>query len=369
MKNSIDIEKQLLCPPGLTIQETIDALDMSQAELAERMGRPKEKINELIKGKIALSTDTAFQLERVLGIPSSFWLNMEREYRDELYKIHRKEKLENNISWLKEFPVAYLQKLKILPDSKDKGALVEHLLSFFRIASPEQWFNIYIHNSTAVSFRISLENTTNPGAITAWLRYCELQAENLVLKPFDKSVFKAKLIEIRNKTDMLYDNTLDFIVNQCATAGVAVIYTPLFPKSSISGATRWIADKPTIQLTDKYKTDDQFWFTFFHEAGHILLHGKKDVFLEGLETDKDKEDEADKFAMDILIPPKSYNEFLRHRDFSEQSIVAFAKALKISTGVVVGRLQHDKHLPYNQLNHLKRKLTFANEETSTNNGN
>lgn len=362
MNTNLELAKQFLCPPGATIQETLDAIGMSQAELAERMGRPKEKINELIKGKITLTSDTAIQLERVLGTPSSFWLNMERDYRDELAKIEQKEEHEKNKFWLKEFPILFLKKLKILPETNDKGVLVEHLLTFFGVASPEQWKLIYIENKTAVSFRISLAHTKSPGSISAWLRYCELQARKMQLKPFDKNLFKDKLFEIRNNTNILTGNVLEFIVQSCAKAGVVVVFTPLFPHSSISGASRWTSDRPLIQITDKFKSDDQFWFTFFHEAGHILLHGKKDIFLEGLEDgkiDKEKEEEADEFAADLLIPRKAYNIYISNTDFSETTISSLAKELNITPGVIVGRLQHDKHLPPFHLNNLKRKISFS----------
>ena len=92
MVKAIDIERSLLSPPGDTIQETLEIMGMSQAELAERMGRPKEKINDLIKGREPVTTATAFQLEKVLGIPAGFWLNREKEYRKKIYELGQKEK-------------------------------------------------------------------------------------------------------------------------------------------------------------------------------------------------------------------------------------------------------------------------------------
>lgn len=54
---------------------------MSQAVLAERTGRSKKTINEIIQGKAAITPDTALQLEKVLGVPASFWNNLERNYQ------------------------------------------------------------------------------------------------------------------------------------------------------------------------------------------------------------------------------------------------------------------------------------------------
>ena len=54
------------------------------AELAESTGRPRKTINEIIAGKAEITAETALQLERVLGIPASFWNNLERNYQESL---------------------------------------------------------------------------------------------------------------------------------------------------------------------------------------------------------------------------------------------------------------------------------------------
>ena len=105
MTTTLEIAKSLLSPPGDTIQEHIDFIGMSQAELAERMGRPKEKINDIIKGRETISTATAFQLEKVLGIPAGFWMNRENTYRKELYELQQREELEKEKDWLAAFPI------------------------------------------------------------------------------------------------------------------------------------------------------------------------------------------------------------------------------------------------------------------------
>lgn len=362
MKAEIELAKEFLCPPGVTIQETLDAIGMTQAELAERMGRPKEKINELIKGKAPLTSNTAIQLERVIGIPASFWLNMEREYRDELSIIEQKEEMLRSISWLKNFPLTFLKKIGILPITNDKATLVNALLKFFAIATPNEWERIYINNQTAVSFRISLAHTKNPGSISAWLRYCVLESSKIDLKPYNKKLFTEKLNEIRKNFNSIENNIHEYIVKTCAEAGVAVVFTPLFPQSCVSGATYWVSDRPLIQITDKYKTDDQFWFTFFHEAGHILLHGKKDIFLEGLDCDEinqEKETEANNFAAEKLINKNELRQFIDNSNFTEASIRKFSQSLKIPAGVVVGQLQYNKHIRHSYLNDLKKKISFS----------
>jgi HTH-type transcriptional regulator/antitoxin HigA len=123
-----------------------------------------------------------------------------------------------------------------------------------------------------------------------------------------------------------------------------VVLTPEIPKAMISGAARWIKDKAVIQLSLKYKTDDQFWFSFFHEAGHIVKHGRKGVFVDyGYSNEDEEEREANEFARDILIPPR-HSKRLPLVAKSRKLVKEFAKEIGISPGIVVGRLQHDKLL-------------------------
>jgi addiction module HigA family antidote len=179
MRTTLDIAKSLLSPPGDTIQEHIDFMGMSQAELAERMGRPKEKINDIIKGREPISTATAFQLEKVLGIPAGFWLNREKTYRTELYELQHQEELAKEKDWLAAFPVNEMRKLGWLPDTKEKHSLVDSLLKFFSVASAEEWQRIYVDEEVSVAFRVSLAHTQSPHSISAWLRKGELQAKEI----------------------------------------------------------------------------------------------------------------------------------------------------------------------------------------------
>ena len=148
----------------------------------------------------------------------------------------------------------------------------------------------------------------------------------------------------------------------CAKSGVAVIFTPELPKTRISGATRWLnANKALIQLSLRYKTDDHLWFTFFHEAGHILLHGKKDVFIESDGDTDTKEVEANRFAANFLIPPAEFKRISMSANISKKAIVSFAKEIGISPGIVVGRLQHEGILKRSYRNELKKSFEWEKQ--------
>lgn len=304
MSTTLEIAKSLLSPPGDTIQEHIDFIGMSQAELAERMGRPKEKINDVIKGREPISTATAFQLEKVLGIAASFWLNRENTYRKELYELQQREELEKEIGWLDAFPINEMRKLGCLPNTKEKHLLVDKLLKFFSVASADEWKRIYVDEQVSVAFKISLAHTQSPHAISAWLRQGELQAIEIEVAEFDKKKFKEALTAMKELAFLMPKDFSQQLQNMCASCGVALVFTQNLPKAPISGAARWFHNKPIIQMADRFKTNDHFWFTFFHEAAHIILHGKKDVFLEnveGTEIDQEKEEEANAFAAKLLL--------------------------------------------------------------------
>ncbi|MEZ4828320.1 MAG: ImmA/IrrE family metallo-endopeptidase [Bacteroidia bacterium] len=359
MRNASQIERELLSPPGDTIQETIDVLGMSQAELAERMGRPKEKVNDIIKGREPVSTATAFQLEKVLGIPAGFWINREKEYRKALYEIEQKESYIQNNAWLQNFPVTQMKKLGWLPQATEKHILVDAILSFFGVASPEEWKRIYVDEEVSVAFRISLAHTQNPYAISAWLRMGELEAQKLNLALYNKKLFKESLEKVKQLAFEFPEDFAAKLQTICATAGVAVVYTPNLPKAPVSGASRWFHNRPLIQLSGRYKTDDHFWFTFFHEAGHILEHGKKDIFLEnvaGTETDLKKEEEADRFAAKCLLKESEWTEILENAPYTESQLITFAQKFKTPVSAIIGRLQHQGLIAHSSGNHLRRKI-------------
>lgn len=364
-KRSINLElaREFLSPPGDTIQETIDALGMSQYELAERMGRPVKTVNEIIKGKEAVTPTTAVQLERVLNIPAAFWLERERQYLQALTAIEHEAKLESWAnSWLVQFPVKMLEKLGWIPRLESKTKTVEALLSFFGVATPDEWTGVYIGEQMNTSYyRISLAHVTQHGALSAWLRKGELQAKALQVQAFDRKKFQENLAIIRT---LAHQHPADFqeqLQSLCSEAGVAVVFTPCLPKTNVSGVARWInnGQTPLIQLSGRYKSNDHFWFTFFHEAGHILKHGKKDFFIEGnseILMDETKEREANEFAANYLIPPRDFRRFVEQGDFSEAAILRFADAVETHPAVVAGRLSHEELIHFKEAAAFKIKV-------------
>lgn len=150
-----------------------------------------------------------------------------------------------------------------------------------------------------------------------------------------------------------------------SNAGVGLVCVPHFEHTQVHGATRWIGRNPILQLSIRGKDADKFWFTLFHEIGHILQHGRKEEFLEFDKGPKSsKESEADDFAQKTLIPTPPYRDFVRRNDFSAQAIKQFSLSIELDPGIVLGRLKHDELVEFPYLSHMHSKLVISADNRS-----
>jgi HTH-type transcriptional regulator / antitoxin HigA len=348
-------------PPGATLRETLDVKGITQADLAARTGLAEKTISQIVNGIAPITYETSEKLELALGIPASFWNQRETTYRAGLLRVEENKRHEASIEWLKEIPIKPLLQLGLLQKTKDKAELVRQLLRFFGVSSVDAWRETW--KNVAVSFRGGDAAIRRLGYAATWLRLGELVAEKKECRPFDAPVFRNALAEVRSLTILPIKDWWPRLPAICADAGVVVAVIPEITGASISGAARWLSPaKVLIQLSFKYKSDDQFWFSFFHESGHILLHGKKAIFIEDGRRDSKEELEADYFASEFLIP-KQYRSrlpLLRNR----ASIVAFAQEIGVSPGIVVGRLHHDKLLDPSHCRDLKVKYEWVKPKVS-----
>lgn len=355
-KRKSEYQPDYVSPPGDTLAEVLNSRCMSQAQLAERTGRTPKLINEIIKGKAPITPETAIQLERALSIPSSFWNNRQRRYDE--YLAHQQEikKLNRKLHWARLFPYRAMAKLGWVPESNDSLEQIKNLLNFFGVASPESWDGYW--NSIKVAYRKSLSRESDFFALAAWLRRGEQIALDVPCHRFDERKFFSCLSDIRPLTKTDPSHFQNRIVTMCAACGVIVAFVPELPKTA-SGATRWLTpERALLQLSLKYKTDDHLWFTFFHEAAHILYHRKRGIFIEGSEYDNEEEVQANRFAEEFLIPPREMENFISRRPPTTASIKDFADRIGIAPGIVVGQLQKKRILPWNHCNDLKRKLRW-----------
>ncbi|MEX2559408.1 MAG: ImmA/IrrE family metallo-endopeptidase [Pirellulales bacterium] len=352
-------EPDYAVPPGLSVRETMDSLGIDQRELAARAGLSAKHVNQIVQGVAPITHDTAIRFERVTGVPARVWNNLEANYREQLARLSEREKLREHLEWLKTIPTKELVERGVIENTSDKVAMLEAVLAFFGVGSVEAWKEGWLKPQFA--FRRSLVFEGQVGAMATWLRLGELEAQQVACQPFDKAKFRAALDRIRGLTVREPDAFVPKMIEWCAGAGVALVLVPEIRHAPVSGAAKWLTPaKAMICLNLRGKSNDRFWFTFFHEAGHILNDSKKETFIDVEYADDERERQANRFAASALIPAGHQGELRRLTQYG--LVEAFAARLGIAPGIVVGRLQREGVIKYNQFNGLKQKLEWAEED-------
>lgn len=349
-------------PPGETISDILEERGWSQADLAARMDYSPKHINLLVKGKAGITEEAALKLERVLGSTAGFWLNREAHYREALARRAELEDLKPFVPWLSELPIADMVRLGWIQKHSEKVKKVAACLQFFGVATVEAWRERY--TTLGVAYRASPVLARKSGAVAAWIRMGEVQAEQLQASVFSRKGLMDLLPKLRALT--LQSNPAVFIpdlVRGLASVGVVLVVAPTPGVCPVSGLAKWLSpDRALIMLGFRFKTNDHFWFSLFHELGHLLLHGKKLLFLEGLDDGLNTEQEAaaDRWAANLLIP-STYNQELKRLPLEQEAIMQFAQELGIAPGIVVGRLQHEGRLGWSVMTELKAHYEWKSD--------
>lgn len=335
--------------PGSTLKEILEEKEMGTKEFAIRTGKPEKTISDVINEKSSITPEMAVLFEQVLKIPTHFWMNRQRSYDEYIARIEYQKTIEEAVEWSKTFPYSNMASFGWVEKTLKKEEKVINLFDYFEVSNTKGYYDFYYNQKLLVNFRISLKKNENAGAIAAWLRRGEIQANELNTPEFNKSLLKDSLVELKKVMASQPDDFFDKIVDICSKAGVKVVYTPCLPKAPIHGSTRWINNTPLIQLSGRYRRNDIFWFTLFHEIGHILLHGKKYISIENVEYEGENlefEEEANVFSAQILLSEDEENEILNSAPLDDNDIVNFADKFGTNPAVIIGRLQHKKLIPF-----------------------
>lgn len=353
---NVKYEPDYATPPGATLRETIECLGIDQRELADRTGLAAKTLNQIIQGKAPLTHQTAMLLERVTKVPARIWNNLEAEYQEQLARLAAHQQLAKDIEWLKQIPTKTLIERGLIQATQDNVELLERTLSFFRVATVKAWHEGW--SSKQFAFRKVGHASALDGKIAAWLQMAELEAEREATAPYDKSRFRSAVVAIRNLTTKHPEEFVPQMVSLCKEAGVALCLIPEIPGGKITGAAKWLSPhKAMIAMNLRGKKSDVFWFTFFHEAGHILLDSKKTAFVDVSYSDDPREKTANEFAQRILIPAQYENRLKDLR--TEKEVLRFASEIGVDPGVVVGRLQHEHYVPFSHMNQLKSTFIWS----------
>ena len=330
-------EPDYAIPPGETLKEVMESLNMSQKELAIRTGVTVQTINRIFKGEQPISYETSNKLELATGVPARMWNNLEAQYREQLAKLKERKQLEFESGWLKNIPVNELIQRKAIEPKDDKTLILRETLKFFGVSSVAAWHEIW--SQPEVAARRSHCFETRPGPAATWIRIGEIQAQQIECRDYSKNQFYKVLAKIRGLTVKRPEEFIPEMISLCAGSGVALALVPEMKKVPWYGATKWLsATKAMILLNLRRKAEDQFWFSFFHEAGHVLNDSKKDLFINDGKEEDPNERKANAFAAEFLIP-FTYDRVINSLK-SKADVIRIAKELQIAPGIVAGRFQH-----------------------------
>lgn len=351
-------ELNVVYPPGETLAEILDELEMSQAQLAKRTGLSTKLINQIIKGGAAITAETAILLERATGSPAAVWSNLEGAYRVHQSRVTEEARLAEDLGWLEQLPVKEMIGRGCIEHHERPVDILREVCNFFGVANRNAWEVLW---QKPTAYRRSRAFTSDPGAVAAWLRIGELRATQIECRPFNRQGLIEELSDLRRLTiEQSPSIWVPQLTARCAEVGVAVVFEPEISGARIAGAARWLTpEKALVQLSLRHKWSDIFWFTLFHELGHLLLHSKKDVFINDQGPHSGAEQEADAFASQLLIP-RQYEARLGVLA-NESDVEVFAHEIGVGSDIVVGRLQFERRWPYNKGTRLKRRFKFIGE--------
>lgn len=339
-------------PPGATIKEQIEDRGMSQRELSIRMDYSEKFISQLINGHVELTPNTALRLESVLGIPASFWLNLESTYREKLQKIEDENSFGVDMELASKFPYAEMAKLGWVAATRILSEKVIELRKYFEVAR----LNLVAESRLVpnIAYRRQKKTDKSVYALMAWAQKAKLDAREIKTAKINIDKLSKSLGTIRSMTKEDPSVFQDELVDLLASCGIVLVLLPHLKGSFLQGATFYDGPKIVLGLTLRRRDADIFWFSLFHELGHIVCGhiGQENG------TSKEDEKQADCFASDMLIPPGIYAQIVSEKQ-TATSILYWAEELDVAPGIIVGRLQKEGYLQYNQYNNLKVQYEFV----------
>lgn len=343
-----------LVTTGDFIAEWMESEGINAAELARRCGITPKHISELLSGKAPLSHAMSLKLEQVTGVPARIWNLYENGFRQALAEQSAGQSLAEQYERAKNYPLSYLRKQGIITATpRDHQGIVRQLLRFWGVADFDALEVTWRQGS--VAYRRRALDRRDSHALATWLRMGELHGQGLKdIPPFDRATLIAMMPELRALTVGDPIHSIQQATQMLLRAGVVLCLTPPVPGLGIHGATRWLQERPLVQLSALMKSDDQLWFTLFHELGHVLLHGDKELYVFG--DDGRAEDEANAYAAELLIPAEHEVRLPRTRSIA--AIRALAHELGVAPSIVLGRAQRLTG-DYAWGHDLRRKLVWS----------
>lgn len=344
--------------PGDIIRFELKARGLTQADLATRAGLSAKHLNQVIQDVVPLSADTALRLERTLGIPATVLTQADAVNQANKQRNKVRESLTDHRAWFARFPKAALTQLKVVDARSSLAEQIEDLLTYLGVADPDAYDAVY--GEGVLSFRRAQRWEVNSYATALWLRSAELKAEGLDVAPYAKASFVELLDELRELTLLPIGQAFPILQARCADVGVAVVYNPGIEGTRTSAAIRWLGpERPVIALAERGQFEDSLWFSFFHEAGHVVLHPRRKsvIELDGADDEDGAETDANSFAKKTILRGR-LRELVKLE--GREEVEAFAKELNIHPGLAasIRAYETDKD-GWRLASKLRRKLDVS----------
>lgn len=340
-------------PTGEFIQEWMEVEGVNAAELARRLGVSRKHVSDLLHGKAPLSHDMALRLENVTGVPARIWNLHESGYREALARRKADLALANQYEQVKVFPLKYLRDNGfITAGARDKAGTVRDVLRFLRVGSVDAF--VATRRKGAVAYRRSAVGRDDSASLSVWLRAAELMQDSEDLPEYNQDALDRLIPRLRALTLKMPGPAFQEAKGLLRECGVTLVLVPAVPGLGIHGATRWFEGRPLIQLSGLWKSDDQLWFTLFHEIGHVLLHDVKGLYLSDAEDEM--ENEANEYASHVLVPASFEDRLPCGRNI--KAVQDLADEIGIAPSIVLGQTQR-RTGDYAWGHKLKRKVDLG----------
>ncbi len=348
--------------PGYYLKDIIEEMNVTQEEFAKRLGTTGKHLSDILKGKVKLSNDIAVNLSMMLGTSVDVWLNLQETYTKKVLEIERRQLEDKEAEMAEVLDYKYFTDLDLVPKARTKVEKAKELLKFFRISS----FAVFKEPDFLVNYRCAVKEINEKNVINsnAWVQTAMNLAKEVETEDFNGKKLKKHIPEIREMTLRHPAEFLPRLEEIFKSCGVAFILLPHLKNSGINGAVKWIEkNKVMLAMNNRRNYADTFWFSLFHELGHVFQKKKKLFICSGnsgsYDLPEELETEADLFARNTLIPEAGYLKFINQGDFSESAIRRFANDANIHPGIVVGRLQKEEIIGYERFNRLKVRYVLT----------
>jgi plasmid maintenance system antidote protein VapI len=352
-----------ISPPGETIAALLKARAIPLHQFCDLLGLAEPQVIGLLNGRHPIDRNLAVRISASLGSTPHFWIERERKFQSNVKALAiRRPALEE---WYRTFPISKMREMGWVSKSANKAEAPFELLDFFGVSSVSEWEKEYVGRLKRTRFRTSEAFKNTIPATTAWLRRGEIIADEMNCRKWQPASFQECLMELkalsREPDPMRFVPVLQ---EECAKYGVAAVIERCPTGCAASGATMMLGSgRAMLLLSARFLSDDHFWFSFLHEAGHLILHGSE-LNIEGTDSiSAEKENEANRFAQEIILNPDGEEE-LRKVPVNKFAIARFARRCNVSMGVIVGQLQNRGRLSQQRFNGFKvhyRVADFTHE--------